>query len=422
MVALLCFVLNTILFIITYERYRNIFAPPVVLNLMWGFVNLLNFFLGWNSNEIEYLILSLPALMFTIGFLFSTSKLRTNTAVNKDTTYAYSKLTTYLIISVVTILSLYYFYFMFSRIGTYYSGNLWYTLRRIVWAENTKEIGIFNYPSIPLYLLPTILIFSLKRKKHRYIKISLILVLLIAFIWSVISTSRTQTFMLIFITLMSQIVYRFNNYKFISLRDKRKRKRLIVFSGILILVVFIYISTQKNPDAYGETSGFSFALKSIANYTNLSSACFVEWFKGGFKHRNGLNSFRLIYAVLQRLGMDVDVVNTTSGGTFITFQGYTSNAFTVARNYVEDFGVLYMAFILLLFGLIHGLTYKKAICSQGRKKIRFSIICGILYIPLMYQILTDQYLNVLSQWIQYIIWVYVLTSKRFFRETKTEIK
>lgn len=422
MVALLCFVLNTILFIITYERYKNIFAPPVVLNLMWGFVNLLNFFLGWNSNEIEYLILSLPALMFTIGFYFSTSKLRTNAAVNNDTTYAYSKLTTYLIVSVVIILSLYYFNFMFSRIGTYYSGNLWYTLRRIVWAENTKEIGIFNYPSIPLYLLPTILIFSLKKKKHRYIKISLILVLLMAFIWSVISTSRTQTFMLIFITLMSQIVYRFNNYKLMSLSDKRKRKRLIVFSGILILVVFIYISTQKNPDAYGETSGLSFALKSIANYTNLSSACFVEWFKGGFKHRNGLNSFRLIYAVLRRLGMDVDVVNTTSGGTFINFQGYTSNAFTVARNYVEDFGIFYMAFILLLFGLIHGLTYKKAICSQGRKKIRFSIICGVLYIPLMYQILTDQYLNVLSQWIQYIIWVYVLTSKRLFRETKTEIK
>ncbi len=422
MVAFLCFVLNIMLSIITYMNYRHIFAPPVLLNLMWGFVNLLNCLLGWNSNEIEYLILSLPPLMFTLGFLCSTNKSRANAIVNDDSTYVYSKRTTFIIMSIMIVLSAYYFYFMFSRIESYYSENLWYTLRKIVWFEDIKELGIFNYPGIPLFLLPTIFIFSLKKKTHRYIKSVLILVILIAFVWSIISTSRTQTFTLIIITLMSQIVYGFNKDNLMSFRDRRKRKRLIAFSVILILFVFIYISSQKNPDAYGETSGLYFALKSLANYTNLSSACFVEWYKGGFEFRNGSNSFRLIFAILQRLGMNVNVVNTTSGGLHIAYQGYYSNAFTVARNYVEDFGVIYMAFILLFFGWIHGKTYKKALCSEGRRRIRFSIICGFLYVPLMYQIFTDQYLNVLSQWIQYLIWVYVLTSKSLLREKKIETK
>lgn len=418
MVAFLCFVLNIMLLIVTYMKYGRILAPPVLLNLMWGFVSLLNSLLDWQSNEIEYLILSLPSLMFTIGFLFATNKLYSKVIINYDTTYMYSKRTIFIIVLVVIIISTYYFYFIFSRIELYYLNNLWYTFRRILWFENTKDIGIFKYPSVPLYLLPAIFIFSLKRERDYYLKCVLILVILIAFVWSIISTSRTQTFTLIITTIMSHVVYCFNSYDIMSFSFKRKMKRWIVFSGILILFIFIIIASQKNPNAYGETSRLYFALKSLLNYTNLSSVCFVEWYKEGFEYRNGLNSFRVIFAILQRFGMNVDVVNTTSGGIYINFQGYSSNAFTVARNYVEDFGITYMAFALLFFGWIHGKAYKIALCSVGRKKIRFSIICAYLYVPLMYQILTDQYLNVMSLWIQYAIWIYLLTSKSIFRESK----
>jgi len=422
MAAFLCFLLNVMLLIFTYVRYRHIFAPPVLLNLMWGFVNIVNCLLGWNSNELEYLLLSLPSLMFTVGFLCSTNKMHVSAIANDDLTYAYSKRTMLIILLLVIIVSCFYFHFMFSRIQTYYSTNLWYTLRKITWLEEIKDIGIFTYPSVPIFLLPAILMFSLKNKTHYYAKCVLIIVLLIAFIWSIISTSRTLTFTLVIVTLMSQIVYGFNKDNLMSFRDRQKRKRWVVFSGVLILLVFIIVSLQKNPDAYGEVSGLSFALKSLASYTNLSSVCFVEWYKGGFEIRNGLNSFRLIFVILQLLGVNVDVVNTTSGGLFINYHDYSSNAFTVARNYIEDFGVIYMAFILLFFGWIHGKTYKIALYSGGRKKIRFSIICGFLYVPLMYQILTDQYLNVLAQWIQYLIWIYVLTYKNWFRETKIEDK
>lgn len=418
MVAFLCFELNIMLLIVTYIRYKTILAPPVLLNLMWGGVNLLNFLLGWNSNEIVYLILSLPFIMFTIGFMCATNKMESNAVVSYNSVFTYSKFVVFIILLLVVSISIVYFYFVFSRIGSYFSVNMWYTLRKIVWLEDTKNIGIFSYPFVPLLLLPTIFIFILSNNTQNYIKYSLIFVFIISFFKSLISTSRTQTFTLIIVTLMSHVVYNINKNNLTSLNYMLKRKRWIIISVILILFVFVFIGSQKNPEAYGESNALYFALKSLINYTNLSSACFVEWYKDGFEYRNGLNSLRLIYAILHWLGMDVDVVNTTSGGLFISYQGYSSNAFTVARNYVEDFGVIYMAFMFLLFGWIHGKTYKKALCSEGRKKIRFSIICGFLYVPLMYQILTDQYLNVLSQWIQYTIWVYILTSKSLLKESE----
>ncbi|MDD4276075.1 MAG: O-antigen ligase, partial [Clostridia bacterium] len=344
--------------------------------------------------------------MFTIGFIFAIDKNHTN--LKDNIIYSYSKQTVYIIILSVIIISSVYFHFIFSRIQSYYSINIWYTLRSIVWFEETKEIPLFNYPAIPIFLIPTILIFCFRKNPKSYFKYSAILISIIALIWSLLSTSRTTTFTFITVTLMSQIIYGLNNNLMLS-KAKRMTKRWIFISIILVLIVFIGVSMQKNPTAYGEVNKITFALKSLVNYTNLSSVAFVEWYKGGFELRNGLNSFRLFYVVLQQFGLNVEVVNTTSGGLFINYNGFSSNAFTVARNYIEDFGIIYMSIILMLFGWIHGKAYKNALFSIGKKKIRYSIICGFLYVPLLYQILTDQYLNVISQWIQYVFWTYVLT-------------
>lgn len=415
MCALVCFMVNAFLFALSYFRYRTIFAPTVLLNIIWGLSNLMNLLLGWTSNEYEYLILTLPSLMFTIGFLFSTRAIKTihvkTSIYNIDQLFYIKKNILKIVLIVELILFAYYMFFIVSKISVYYSGNLWFTLRRIIWFENTDEMLIFKYPSVPIFIMPSLLLISYRNVKRVEYKSAFILSSIIALCWSLISTSRTQTFTFLALTLFSQLLYQPTSKNNELKSEIKQRRRYVVLVTVLMLFVFCYVALLKNGDIYGDVSIKKFVLNSIINYTNLSSACFVIWYKNGFTYTNGSSAFRFIFALLSSVGLDVNVANTSSGGLFITYSGLTSNAFTVARNYVQDYGVLFMAIILCIFGIIHGKMYKYAKMCTGRKNIQYCIFCGVLYVPLMYQILTDQYLNVLSGWIQYFIWIAVLTSK-----------
>ena len=73
-----------------------------------------------------------------------------------------------------------------------------------------------------------------------------------------------------------------------------------------------------------------------------------------------------------------------------------------------------MAFMLMVFGMVHGAVHRKARVFGGLRKIRYALISGMLYIPLFFQILTNQYLNVLSAWIQYVLWICLFTWSVFW--------
>ena len=181
-----------------------------------------------------------------------------------------------------------------------------------------------------------------------------------------------------------------------------RKKKIVIFVAavVFILGIFLYVALKKETNSYGDVSVFEFFLKSLSNYTNLSSAAFVEWYKQGVTHTYGTNSFRFVVAVLYKLGIISTAPAANSGGLFITFEGLRTNAFTVARAYVEDFGVLFMAFMLMVFGILHGAVYRRACRAKGLKKVRYALINAMLDIPLFFQILTNQYMNVLSGWIQ----------------------
>ena len=418
MSAIICLLSCMLCGVISYAKLGKIFAPPVLLNAMWGFVHIANLVLGWNVNEIGYLILSLPPMAFSIGFLMLSYEIHPCKRLNYTSgekikiNLLYTPRMTYIILACFLVFSVNYFYFIYQKFILYFDGNWWMTLRKIVWYENTKQILEFKYPLIPMFTLTAIYNIMYKSNKKQYVKYSLILLFISSFIWSILTTSRTSTFTLLALIILSYYIY-YCTPAYAQLQKKLtfSKKMLILSAIICSLYSFIFVSIQKDT-AIGHPSNFVvYGIKSISTYTNLSSACFVEWYNHGIDFRNGANTFRFIFAVLSRLGFDVDVANTSSGGIFIQYGELSSNAFTVARNYIEDFGVAYMFLMLLVFGAIHGVVYKKAINSSGRYHLRYSVLCGVLYIPLLYQILTDAYLNILSQWIQYAIWVYIFTSK-----------
>lgn len=419
MFARICLSVNVLLAFYAYNKHNTILAPTFILNAMWGLANLMNVLLGWNDNEIEYLILMLPPLMFSIGFeavqicyLNSSNRcVKTNMSF-ENTGFVFKESTLMVMYGADLALSAVYFVFILTNIRKYYTGSLWYTLRLITWLEEDASSALLKYPVVPIFILPTLFIYQYrmtKRKKGR-----IVVSILIALLWGFFYSSRTPIFTFVVLTIFAQMICSIRP----SVKEQRKHRRLIVVSVVFFLVVFIYQALKKNGTLYGDVSMSTFIIKSLINYTNLSLACFVEWVKRPIEYLGGKITFRFLYAVLEKVGLEFKAINSSSGGLFINYNGFTTNAFTVARNYVEDFGVAFMAIMLFIFGLFHGYLYKKATKSPiGPKKIRYIIMCSALYVPLFYQIMTDQYMNCFSQWLQYFLWSYVMTSSLFVQKT-----
>ena len=424
MSAFVCVILNVITLVICHHVHKKFYYPVVILNLMWLFVNLLNIILVWNSNEFEYMILALPPLMFSIGFFIGEKtrvKIKNDDGyLNSFEPYQLNPIVAWLALGIIAIIFMFYAYFFISRIGLYSAFNRWYALRRIVWEEDINEAIIYRYGVIPAFLLPSVFLISAQRSRKKVEWLGFIIALFIAIVWSILRTSRTSTLNVVMLMVMSQILL--INAKAKSYTDtkkaKRRTRRLFICGGIFILILFLYVALQKNENSYGEVSRSMFFLKSISNYTNLSSAAFVEWYKTGFISTKGENTFRFIIAVLSRLGIGNKQAIANSGGLYVSYAGLTTNAMTVARAYVEDYGVWFMAMMLMIFGMIHGTIYRITEKSSGIKKIRYALINAMLYIPLFYQILTNQYMNVLSAWLQYVIWIIVFTSPNAWKQTR----
>lgn len=408
MIAFVCLFVNALLLILSYNRYRSFFAPPVLLNLLWGVSNFMNLILGWNSNNLTYIILLLPSLAFTIGFWISTTGMRQTFNLDFDNpSFVFKESALNWLFFFNCIFSAIYFYFIIRNIIVYYTGNLWYTLRLITWMENTN-IAIFKYPTIPIFIFPSLCILQY-RFTHKGI-LRIVVSVILAMIWGFFSSSRTPIATFIVVTLFSYLLFSPQTQK-----KKEKRKQIKIFFGafVVILVSFVYVAFQKNADTYGNVSSIEFVFKSLINYSNLSSASFVEWYEGGFEYTNGSATFRFVFAVLSRFGFDVEVANTSSGGLFIAYENFTTNALTVARNYVQDYGVLFMTGMLLMFGIVHGYFYDQAMTRIDKRKIKGVIFSAALYLPLLFQILTDQYMNCFSQWLQYFLWLTLFSSSIF---------
>lgn len=458
MIALICATVNIAIIVRCFLRKESIFYPVCLLNLMWLAVHMMNLVLGWNSDEAAYLILLLPSLFFSVGFVISDkTRLLPNTwkfliQKIKDKSSVCKKILGWIataagtikafgkknldqirkrktsgghlqgmrptistgVLTVVVVVFAFYAYEFLSRLGMYNDGNVWYAFRVITWEHHVNDIFVYKYSSLVAFLLPSVLLISAQKSKKKTELCKFIVSLVVAIIWSVLRTSRTSTFSIVIIMVMTQILLmERNNTKKLNSQERvairKKKMGIFAVAVVFILAIFLYVALQKETNSYGDVSVFEFFLKSLANYTNLSSAAFVEWYKQGVTHTYGSNSFRFVIAVLYKLGIITTLPAANSGGLFITFEGLRTNAFTVARAYVEDFGVLYMAVMMMIFGLVHGAVYSKARRSKGLIQVRYALINAMLDIPLFFQILTNQYLNVLSGWIQYVIWICLFT-------------
>ncbi len=127
----------------------------------------------------------------------------------------------------------------------------------------------------------------------------------------------------------------------------------------------------------------------------------------------GANTLRFFYAAGARLGFDVPVVDLIQ--EYVTTP-ITSNVYTFYYPYIVDVGVDAAAVAQGGLGLLYGTIYRRARQRVASATVLF--IASVSMYPLVMQFFHDQYVSLLSTWIQYaLIWLVVVRPFRFVRRT-----
>lgn len=125
---------------------------------------------------------------------------------------------------------------------------------------------------------------------------------------------------------------------------------------------------------------------------------------------NGEMVFRTIFAVLSKIGFDVQVIDLIQPWADTKLGG---NVYTVFMPYYRDFGILGVVGFMFSFGFVHSWVAKQA---TGDNPLAV-FVNGILFYALVMQFFQDQYFSLLSQWVQMIFWMSLLLWIRPIRST-----
>ena len=110
----------------------------------------------------------------------------------------------------------------------------------------------------------------------------------------------------------------------------------------------------------------------------------------------GKNTFRFFLAVLSKIGIDIKVPQLMQPFVFVPDP---VNVYTLYQTYFMDYSFIGVYLIQFFLGFFHGFLYVKS--KSGHPFYIF--IFSIFLYPLFMQFFEDQYVSLLSTWLQYLL-------------------
>ncbi|OSI13031.1 O-antigen polymerase [Neisseria canis] len=268
-----------------------------------------------------------------------------------------------------------------------------YTRLRYVFNNEGKDMGKLGYLYTLAFLSASVGVYYAAKKELN--KWQTILAVLLALIYAYLTTGRTF-FLMIFIFTVTPL----------AVMGKIRLKTLAVLGSALLGTFFLVASlTSKgaSPDASLSDN--------IASFIESAHSYFIAPFVALSMITEELKtlafgdySLRFILSILAAFGL------TDPPGPIVKGYQFTpapTNLYTVYEVYVRDFDV-FGFFIPLIFLPIHWILYK-----QARKANDFCmIIYAISLYPLLTQMLQDQYMTLISTWIQIFLGCLLLISRK----------
>lgn len=410
--ALVALFISACILLINYFISRDFFYPATLYSIIWFIVILCYvIFILFHPTTIYLFEIKtlfcfiLGQVLFSIGGLFGNNKQIESKNLHQENTILYN-VDKIVIFFLLAILPIYINKLMTIVNSSKLSKLNFYVVLRYEFVSNGVTIGILDYLN-PLCVFA--FCFSLYRfnflsknvKKDIQFNLYKILVYLLAFTYAFLTTGRTY-----FVMMFSVYI----GYKIVSQSFKRIHF-ILAFLGFLIVFIgnALILGKGANADASLADNATSI-LDNITLYFLGGPYGFDNLMRSDFVLEYGENIFRFFISVAYAFKLIALAPKDLVMG-YVTTPVLT-NVYTVYFNYTKDFGWLGLLFFSL-WGYIHTYLYYK------RKSGFLYLYCyALMLYPLIMSFFQDQYLSLLSTWVQLIFYGFIASK---FIVSKTNI-
>ena len=385
---------------------KDVISPPVVLALIWALPFLWLVAaegIGKGGYDIDYIgfYYVIGVIVFCIGYFLQNPKIyKVNQKFNivdiKSMTGIFK-----LFILIELLFTINWLFHVYKFVMENFQYNFWFTYKWNVSMGNYSDGVIITYLRTASRVFSCItfaqfLIPDHNKKDTKWF----ILQLIITSILNLMGQGRGGLFS--FIIPMAII--------FVMMKRKSNAQTIRIGCIVIVflVVIFVVYANMKNP--YENSQGISI-MKTIENYLCGGVVAFQNWVEEpNHKYGYGIYTFRFFLAIIHAFGFNVPVVPMAE--EYVTnINGNVGNVYTFYKWYANDFGLLYALFWQFIIGMLHGYITKKTYRLRSEKWI---IIYALSFYPLVMQFFMDEYITMLSTWIQIYFWIWLILKTNIF--------
>lgn len=380
MVALLIFC--CVLFVLGIRCSDNIFAPYILVSLVWFSVIFLYLTLDHGFYPIGY---RFPMAIFLwVSFFYFSSYLSFKMTVpfSQDKHFVRNipsefVIKVYYVLGVLSILFVSYKSIQYALTTDYFFLML-RTLNIGTDEDNSLKFGIISYflaIGLVLYLIELFRVETLKNKKVAFL-------LVLNLLFSLITMAKTT-----FITLFLSTIF------VLYIKKKVALKQIIL--GLLVVFLLSFVLQQLRSHTADGDSGVSdfISLYLVGGVVGFDRVPIEE------TTNFGEHTFRTFYAIANSLGFDVQVAPVLY--EYIEIPQYT-NAFTVLYPFYQDFGFIGVVIFAIIQGSFYGFVFKKAITGS----VPYTVLYCVSFTFIVFQFMGEYMFVNLSSFVQYFIYVF----------------
>lgn len=405
---ILTVIILIIIELFAWNRYRDVKSPAFLHGILWiiALINLQTMHGRVNLRSEVLAIFIIGEVVFQVGFMIG---LHIKVKQRNYSVFANNSTMKWLIVVLVVLaIPVIYQYIGFIRS---YGGSIYTAIRRAGVTLNLPSLFDY-YRKITQFLFFCFVIVYWKepKEKRRSLRGYVFALFIIAMLATISVPTRNSV---LFFMLPLVMIW------FCTHQTSNKRIAVILlFSSIAFVAIFYIISTGKYWYLYAAqgASRSEIIIQELQTYLSGGIAAFSETWKIHSFTRLGGNTFRFFVAIGDAIFGSRNAVPLVNEFTTIG-SSITTNVYTFYDFYTRDFGIVYSILAQFLFAIIHGVSYNK----MKKGNLMSIYLFGMLSYPLIMQFFQDQYISLLSTWIQILLVGFVVFGTRlFFRKEYTE--
>lgn len=382
---------------------RRLLAPAVLFPFLWSIILLLHLVLGntllselYPLGNATFAIITFGSMSFILGGLMPLATKNNVISYGKDKNEMEHRTTTWLRISFLSIIVIglpfyiqaAYRVFIASQLDNFLVGI------RTELGYGEEDIGITKY-----LITLSFVVFAINY--HAYLKyrgfrngLIVTLNLIVTITYAILATGRSYFFMILAIFIGINYLYHLKITRRIYLT------LLAFFIPLFLILGIIYGKGGSSEERAGDNLILSLSTAGLYVVSPINALD-----QQITKQREIKGSGENTLLFFNKIGQQTGLLKKKEVPTLVqeySFVPYPTNVYTFYSSYLKDYGYVYACFMLFLFGMLHTWVYFKAISYKSQ---RFALYYAILMYPLLMSFFQDQYLNLLSTWIQMIFYI-----------------